>query len=105
MKENLMTLASSSTIAETHTSFKPWVLPAQALSVFYGCTQMPRLSHYFLPRVLLNEQRVLYLDGANRIDPILIARLARQRGREAAAFNRLMRVSRAFTCFQLTELI
>jgi hypothetical protein len=100
-----MTLAPSSIISETHTSFKPWVLSAHALSVFYGCPQMPRLSHYFLPRVLLKEQRVLYLDGANRIDPLLIARLAKHHGREAAAFNRLIRVSRAFTCFQLTELI
>jgi hypothetical protein len=58
-----------------------------------------------LPRVLLQGQRVLYLDGANRIDPLLIARFARQRGRAAADFNRLIRISRAFTCFQLTELI
>ena len=100
-----MTLAPQSTIADAQASFKPWVVPARALSVFYGCSQMPRLSHYFLPRVLLKEQRVLYLDGANRIDPLLIARLAKQHGREAATFNRLIRVSRAFTCFQLTELI
>jgi hypothetical protein len=100
-----MTLAFSSTIAENKSHLKPWVLPVHALSVFYGCSQMPRLSHYFLPRVLLKEQRVLYLDGANRIDPLLIARFARQHGREASAFNRLIRVSRAFTCFQLTELI
>jgi len=100
-----MTLIASSAIAETPDAFKPWVLPVRALSVFYGCPQMLRLSHYFLPRVLLQGQRVLYLDGANRIDPLLIARFARQRGRAAADFNRLIRISRAFTCFQLTELI
>ena len=66
---------------------------------------MPRLSHYFLPRVLFEEKRILYLDGANQISPLLIARFARQRGLEPSAFNTLIRVSRAFTCFQLTELI
>jgi hypothetical protein len=45
------------------------------------------------------------LDGANQIDPLLIARFARERGREASDFNSFIRVSRAFTCFQLTELI
>ena len=48
---------------------------------------------------------MLCLDGANRFDPLLIARLARQRGIAAAEFNRRIRVARAFTCFQLTELL
>jgi site-specific recombinase XerD len=38
---------------------------------------MPRLSHYFLPRLLLSEKRILYLDGANQINPLLIAHFAR----------------------------
>ena len=66
---------------------------------------MPRLSHYFLPRVLLENKRILYLDGANQISPLLVARFARQRGLDPSIFNCLIRVSRAFTCFQLTELI
>ena len=90
---------------EPHRSLNPWVLADCALTVFYGSPQMPRLSHYFLPRVLLNGGRVLYLDGANQVSPLLIARFARERGLEPSAFNRLIRVSRAFTCFQLTELI
>jgi hypothetical protein len=81
------------------------VLPNRALTLFYGCTEMPRLSHYFLPSVLLAEKRVLYLDGANQISPLLIARFARERALDPSAFNCLIRVSRAFTCFQLTELI
>jgi len=81
------------------------VLPSRALTFYYGCPEMPRLSHYFLPRVLLAEKRILYLDGANHISPLLIARFARERGLEPSAFNTLIRVSRAFTCFQLTELI
>jgi len=84
---------------------KPWALPAAGLAVFYGRPETPRLFHYFLPRLLGEGKRVLCLDGANRFDPLLIARLARQRGIETAEFNRRIRVARAFTCFQLTELL
>jgi hypothetical protein len=84
---------------------KPWALPPTGLAVFYGRPETPRLFHYFLPRLLGEGKRVLCLDGANRFDPLLIARLARQRGIETAEFNRAIRVARAFTCFQLTELL
>src|SRR5208282_5589096 len=100
-----MNLPLAASSGETQSSQKPWVLPSRALTLYYGCPEMPRLSHYFLPRVLLAEKRILYLDGANQISPLLIARFARERGLEPSAFNRLIRVSRAFTCFQLTELI
>jgi hypothetical protein len=100
-----MTLALTSPTIEQRPLLKPWVLPPRTLSVFYGAPRMPRLAHYFLPRVLSNGERVLFLDGANQIDPLLIARFGRQRDGDASAFNRLIRVSRAFTCFQLTELI
>ena len=73
--------------------------------MFYGRPETPRLFHYFLPRLLAEGKQVLCLDGANRFDPLLIARLARQRGIAAAEFNRRIRVARAFTCFQLTELL
>jgi hypothetical protein len=81
------------------------VLPPAGLAVFYGRPETPRLFHYFLPRLLGEGKRVLCLDGANRFDPLLIARLARQRGIAAAEFNQRIRVARAFTCFQLTELL
>jgi hypothetical protein len=83
----------------------PWVISARSLTVLYGCPEIQPLSHYFLPRILLNGKRVLYLDGANQISPLLIARFARERGLKPSEFNGLIRVARAFTCFQLTELI
>src|ERR1700682_1830566 len=100
-----MSLPIASTHTAKHAAPTPWILPDRAFTILYGCPEMPRLSHYFLPRILLNQGRVLYLDGANQISPLLIARFARQRGLEPSAFNTLIRVSRAFTCFQLTELI
>src|SRR2546430_11381318 len=83
----------------------PWVLPARALTVFYGCPEMPRLSHHFLPRILFAEKQILYLGGANQISPLLLARFARERGVDPSSVNSLTRVARAFTCFQLTELV
>lgn len=82
-----------------------WVIPPQGLTVFHGETNLPRISHYFLPRLLLAGNPVLYVDGANRFDPLLLARFARSRGLEPAVFNEQLKVARAFTCFQLTELI
>ena len=101
----IMSLPIASTHTGQHPARNPWILPDHELALFYGCPEMPRLSHYFLPRILLNQRRVLYLDGANQISPLLIARFARERGLDPSAFNTLIRVSRAFTCFQLTELI
>src|SRR5947208_15118392 len=100
-----MNLPLAGSSGETQPSQKPWVLPSRALTLYYGCPEMPRLSHYFLPRILVEKKRILYLDGANQISPLLIARFARERGLDPSAFNRLIRVSRAFTCFHLTELI
>src|SRR5580704_11091902 len=101
----VMSLPIASTHTGQHATPNPWILPDRAFTVLYGCPEMPRLSHYFLPRIFLNQGRVLYLDGANQISPLLIARFARERGLAPSAFNTLIRVSRAFTCFQLTELI
>jgi len=84
---------------------KPWTLPSQGLALFHGDQSTARLSHYFLPRLLLEGKRVLMLDGANCADPRLLERLARQRRVPFAQFCRQIQIARAFTCFQLTELI
>jgi hypothetical protein len=84
---------------------KPWTLPSQGLALFHGAGDTARLSHYFLPRLLMEGKRVLYLDGANSADPRLLERLARQRGVRFEQFSRRIQIARAFTCFQLTELV
>ncbi len=83
----------------------PWAFPEQGIAVFYGPSNVPKLSHYFLPRLLLQGKRVLFLDGANSANPRLLARLARERRVPFEQFNRQIKIARAFTCFQLTELI
>jgi len=100
-----MSLPIASTKTERPTTPNPWVLSDRALTVFYGCPEMPRLSHYFLPRLLFAKKQILYLDGANQISPLLLARFARERGVDSSSVNSLIRVARAFTCFQLTELV
>ena len=100
-----MSLPISAARAEQPPVPNPWVLSDRALTVFYGCSEMPRLSHYFLPRLLFAKKQILYLDGANQISPLLIARFARERGVDPSSVNGLIRVARAFTCFQLTELV
>jgi hypothetical protein len=82
-----------------------WVLPKKGLSVFYGLPEALRLFHYFLPHAILQGKQVLCLDGANRFDPLLIARFARERRLKRADFSQKIRIARAFTCFQLTELL
>ncbi|MBI4462705.1 MAG: hypothetical protein HY653_07360 [Acidobacteria bacterium] len=66
---------------------------------------MPRLAHYFLPGVWRRKQQVLFLDGANCFSPLRVARFARERRIPPAEFYERIRVARAFTCFQLEELI
>ena len=100
-----MSLPIASTKTERPTTTSPWVLSDRTLTVFYGCPEMPRLSHYFLPRLLFAKKQILYLDGANQISPLLLARFARERGVDGSSVNTLIRVARAFTCFQLTELV
>src|SRR2546427_4120146 len=100
-----MNLPTAVTKTERPTTTNPWVLASRALTVFYGCPEMPRLSHYFLPRLLFARKQILYLDGANQISPLLLARFARERGVHPSTVNGLIRVARAFTCFQLTELV
>jgi hypothetical protein len=84
---------------------QPWRLPPRGLAVFHGECNAPRLSHYFMPRLALEGKRILFLDGANCADPRLMARLAERRGIPFAQFNQQIMLARAFTCFQLTELI
>src|SRR5690242_20599231 len=101
----VMSLPIAAQQTEQPTTPSCWILPDHSITVLYGCTEIQQLSHYFLPRILLGQKRLLYLDGANQLTPPLIARFAREPGLEPSALNGLIPVARAFTCFQLTELI
>jgi len=82
------------------------VLPLRpGLAFFSGHPQSSRLSHYFLAAPLLRGEAVLFLDAANCFDPYRIVAMARKWRRFPPELLRSIRVSRAFTCFQMAELI
>ncbi len=91
--------------ALTPATTKPWHLPAKGLVVFEGEHHTARLSQYFLPSLIRRDKGILILDGANSVDPRLMAKLSERRGISFQQFNQQVRIARAFTCFQLTELI
>jgi hypothetical protein len=75
-----------------------------------------RLAHYFLLSALLRGQRALFLDAANCFNPHRLAEMIRRvnerrqgpRPCPTQAPEELLarvRLSRAFTCFQLAELV
>src|SRR5260370_8427862 len=100
-----MNLPLAASSAEGQSSPRPWVLLNRALTLYYGCPEMPRLSHYFLPRVLHEEKKILYLDGGNQISPLLIPPFARVRGLDPSLLNCVVLVSGALNWLQLTQLI
>jgi hypothetical protein len=75
------------------------------LVCIHGHEQSSRLAHYFLAAPLMRGETVLFLDAANCFDPFKVAKFARRCGREPKEFLERVRVSRAFTCFQMAELI
>jgi hypothetical protein len=82
------------------------VLPLRpGLVLFGGHPHSSRLSHYFLAAPLLRGETVLFLDAANCFDPYRIVAMARKGRRFPPDVLRSIRVSRAFTCFQMAELI
>jgi len=94
-----MSLPIAAAKTEQPATPNPWILPERALTVFNGCPEIQRLSHYFLPRILLHQKRVLYLDGANKSvhssSPALLGTRSR-----TIRVQQPIRIARAFTCFQ-----
>lgn len=89
----------------THSDTRPWHLPSTGVALFEGDRDVGLLSQYFLPGLVLEGRSILFLDGGNSSNPRLMARLARRRGIPFQVFSRRVLIARAFTCFQMTELI
>lgn len=60
------TMAPPPAVEKSEAPRLPWVLPERGLAVFHGHPDVPRLFHYFLPRLMAQGKAVLCLDGANR---------------------------------------
>jgi len=75
------------------------------LSLFWGAETPTRALLAALTLMAVRGQRVRVFDGGNRFDGYFIARLARRLSSNPHAALGRVQLSRAFTCFQLAQLI
>lgn len=82
-----------------------WPPPSGGRLRASGHLQSSRLAHYFLAAPLMRGEAVLFLDAANCFDPYRLVAFAHQCRRSPQEFLQQVHISRAFTCFQMAELI
>jgi hypothetical protein len=81
------------------------VLLQPRLSLFWGANTPTRALLACLTVLASEGHNVQVFDGGNRFDGYFIARLARRLSSDPRAVLERIRLSRAFTCFQLAQLI
>ncbi|HUS85301.1 MAG TPA: hypothetical protein VMX56_09150 [Anaerolineales bacterium] len=75
------------------------------LSLFWGAHTPTRALLAYITVLAARGHRVSVFDGGNRFDGYFVARLARRLSSDPRATLEHIRLSRAFTCFQLAELV
>jgi len=75
------------------------------LLLLYGDALVFRLGLYAATERALEDKPVVYLDGANTFDPLLIEGLARAHRRQPRTVLSMIHVARAFTCHQMERLV
>ena len=75
------------------------------LSLFWGAHTPTRALLAYLTVLAARGHQVRVFDGGNRFDGYFVARLARRLSSDPHATLERIRLSRAFTCFQLAELV
>lgn len=75
--------------------------PPGKIGLLYGERGVYATATLVASEVIRRCGAVVFVDGANRVDPHYLARLARYRSLDPAAFLERAFVSRAFTCYQL----
>ena len=78
---------------------------APRITLLWGARAPTRTLLAMLTLVAARGQRTRVFDGGNCFDGYFVARLARRLGPDAHTTLDQMRLSRAFTCFQLVELL
>ncbi len=81
------------------------MLKRPRLSLFWGAETPTRVLLAALTMMAARGQQVRVFDGGNRFDGYFTARLARRLSPDPYAILERVRLSRAFTCFQLAQLI
>ena len=75
------------------------------LALFWGAHTPTRALLAYLTVLAARGHQVRVFDGGNRFDGYFVARLARRLSSDPHATLEHIRLSRAFTCFQLAELV
>jgi hypothetical protein len=75
------------------------------LALFWGAHTPTRALLTMITILAARGQTLRIFDGGNRFDGYFVARLARRMSTHPQTILRRVRLSRAFTCFQLAELI
>lgn len=75
------------------------------IALFWGADTPTRALLAMLTALAVRRQSLRVFDGGNRFDGYFVARLARRMCHHPYAALERIRLSRAFTCFQMAELI
>ncbi|MFQ5593894.1 MAG: hypothetical protein ACE5HA_07065 [Anaerolineae bacterium] len=78
---------------------------AASIRLLYGSRFPHKLALYGAGRLLMRGETVLVLDGANSTDAYFLCKIARAFGRRPEDVLSCLQVSRAFTCYQMVELV
>jgi hypothetical protein len=96
LKESMQALLPTYKFIEQH-----FTAPPGKVGLLYGEKKVYSLAMLITAEMLLREQNVVIIDGANRVDPYLLAKLARMRNIDPYCFLDRVHVTRAYTCYQL----
>lgn len=105
MEDALMALTTVDLLGPTQDPAVLDVLLQPRLSLFWGAETPTRALLAMLTVVAVRGREVRVFDGGNRFDGYFVARTARRLSSHPYAVLERIRLSRAFTCFQLAELI
>jgi hypothetical protein len=75
------------------------------VTLLFGDADLTRLALYGVTCAATDQHSVWVLDGANSFDAYFIARLARRWNYAPEAILARIKLSRAFTCYQMSELV
>ena len=75
------------------------------IGLLYGNAPLTRLAMYGVTSAAVTHRSVWVIDGANSFDAYFVARLARRWNYASESILSHIHLSRAFTCYQLTESI
>lgn len=75
--------------------------PPGKIGLLYGERRVYSLAMLIASEILMQARSLVIIDGANRLDPYLLARLARYKNIMPSDFLDRTYVTRAYTCYQL----